>query len=734
MSVSATMAIQAQLDSYRNAVLGHANLVAYWRLNESAGTIATDESDASFDGTYTGSYTLAQTGALSDGSTGVDFVSQAGYVDLGVHAQFSPTSAFSVEAWCKPLRSFISSTNYEIFGNEYFENYGILLRLESNHASTPTAGRIHARTNQLGGTSQLTTADLSAINIGNWCHVVWTWDGTNGRLYLNGSLVLGPTAQTAPVVSTVTTYIGAGRTSPQRFNGIIDEVAFYNAALSATTITQHYSLRTDELWVTLADTVGANGVRLHYGVTGNGPLDCIAGPGELHFSLRNDPRNAGATQGWYSPSHTNRRPGWTFGVPIRVRITYDAVTYTKWIGKVRKIDPEPGRYRGQVVHVTAYDYVQDLLETNAREVTVQINKTEAELIEAVLDALPAMSQPLARDIDVGVDTYPQAFDNAKGDVKALTLIKQAATSALGFVAIKGDGTLIYRSRHTRALAVSSYTFADTMHDLSVPSTLDNVYNRVRATNHPKTISATATDELYAVPSGGAIEISAGATVEVWTDYTDPNDRQVHIGGTAVVTTLVGGTHYVANTAADGSGSNVTANITASIDPFSSTAKWTLTNNGGSTAYMTTLKVIGKAIRDLGPQTYEYAVDRDYGDRPLDIDLPYQDDPFIASSAATYIVTAYADLEAQINDIGILANVSDDFMTQALEREPGDRITVTEYATGISTDAMIQSVAFEISQNVIIRCKWGLAPANTVNFWLLGTVGASELGDTTTLGF
>jgi hypothetical protein len=486
-------------------------------------------------------------------------------------------------------------------------------------------------------------------------------------------------------------------------------------------------------WTSLGtDVLGAYGVTLKYGINGNGPVDNVASPGQLTFVLRNDARNSGTTQGWYSPAHASKRSGWGFGIPVRVVVTYSAVDYVKFIGKIREILPAAGRYREQVAYVTAYDHVRDLLDANAREVTVQASQTEAELIEHVLDSIPADLQPLSRDIDTGVDSYPFAFDDVGGGVKALALIKDVAVSALGLVFIKGDGTFCYRSRHTRALEASAYTFNDTMHGLSVPSTLDQVYTRVRATNHPKSVSASATDELTTLPSGNSIEIPSGESVEVWTDYTDPNDRTIKIGGTAVVTVLVGGTHYSAFQNADGSGLNLTGNIGATISPFSSTAKWTLTNTGGSTAYVTVLKAIGKAVRDLGPQTFEY-VGGSTG-VPLEIDLPYQDDPFIAESAATYIVSTYGSQTSQIDGIEFIANKSGDFMTQALTREIGDRITVIETATGISADAIIHSVSFDVSQPVHIRCSWGLAPASTFNFWQLGIAGASELGETTVLGF
>lgn len=485
------------------------------------------------------------------------------------------------------------------------------------------------------------------------------------------------------------------------------------------------------------DILGATGARLKYGINGNGPLDRVAGTGELHWTLKNDSRNSASLQGYYSPSHTNVRAGWSFGKYVRAIFTYEGVEYIKFTGKVRSIAPDAGRFGPRRVGVVAYDFIRDLSEANAREVTIQVDQSEDALLNALIAAVPASAQPVATDLDTGVDTYPYAFDNVSGNTKAYAVMRDVVVSSFGMLFQKGDGTLCYRTRHVLATTASSGSFNETMIGLSVPSTLDGVFDRARTTIHPKQISATATDELYTLPPGTSVEIPGGATnFEVWTDYTDPDNRQVNIGGTSVVTALVAGTHYVANTAADGSGLDLTASITAAIDAFGSTAKWTISNSHAGAVHLTTQKVIGKAVRDPGPQTFESPPSAD-GARPIDIDLPYQDDPYIGQSVSDYVVAIYSDLTQQVKSIEFIANASPALMLQALEREPGDVVTITETVTGlISVQALIQSVEFEAQQGspAYIVCRWGLTQANTTNFWHWGIAGASEWGVSTVYGF
>lgn len=405
--------------------------------------------------------------------------------------------------------------------------------------------------------------------------------------------------------------------------------------------------------------------------------------------------------------------------------------YVKHRGRVRTIDPD-GNPRGpRDVRVTSYDVMRDIAEADLREVDLMIDVSESEAITAILDALPTESQPIARDIDTGLDTFQYVFDNLESGVKALGVLYDVALSSYMLVAAKGDGTLIARNRSSRTTATSDFTFTNTMHGLSVPTDLGNVFNHVRITIHRRTVSALANEELYSLPAGSHLAIPPSSAVEVFTDYTDPNDRQVAIGGAEVVTSLVAGTHYQAYDTPEG-GTDVTANITPTLEAFASTAKWTIVNSSGATAYLTLMKVIGKALRDPGPSTYEATSVQTYGTRTLPLDLRYQSSDDMARDYAAFLEDMYNNIEDQISEIEIIGNYSTDFMRQALEREPGDVITVNESLTGAATDAVIHSVEIEVNEGSVLTCRFGLAPTAPVSdAWILGT---DTLGTSTVLGF
>lgn len=73
-------------------------------------------------------------------------------------------------------------------------------------------------------------------------HIVATWDGTNRRIYIDGSLVAGPTAGISPTASPglgwqLSGYQGNGF----YLNGVIDEVALYDFALSGARAAAHFA-------------------------------------------------------------------------------------------------------------------------------------------------------------------------------------------------------------------------------------------------------------------------------------------------------------------------------------------------------------------------------------------------------------------------------------------------------------------------------------------------------------
>jgi hypothetical protein len=414
-------------------------------------------------------------------------------------------------------------------------------------------------------------------------------------------------------------------------------------------------------WVDVSEDVSVHGCSLRYGITGNGPLDRMASSGTLTFTLRNDEGNSAGLVGYYSPQHVNCRSGFTFGIPVRVRFVLDSVSRTKFVGKIYVIDPEPGRYRGRRVFCTAYDYMYELAEHDLRGIEPQLDQSETELFTAVIAALPATVQPTGMDFDTGLDTYPFAFDDIQGGIRAASALHKVVTSAWGRLFTKGDGTLTYLNRQDSITRTADTTLDNTMAEFAAPSSYQNVYDLIRVTAHPKTLSDTNTEVLCAMPATVVPEFEDGEEQTFWMEYRNPTDTNLKAGGTDFQT-LTATTDYTANTLEDGSGTDVTADFTVTVTAFASTAKFVVTNNSGDVAYLTSLQLRGQGIYDINPMTRESGD----GARQLNVDLPYQNDANVAGGLADYILNEYEVLNTQVNEVMFHARTGD-LAEQAIDR-------------------------------------------------------------------
>ena len=276
-----------------------------------------------------------------------------------------------------------------------------------------------------------------------------------------------------------------------------------------------------------------------------------------------------------------------------------------------------------------------------------------------------------------------------------------------------------------------------MHGLRVPSTIDRAFNDVRVTINPVRVDQAATTVLWALatePASSRPLIPAGQSRTFWGTYHDPESEDRLIGGTDQVAP-VATTDYAANAAQDGTGTDLTASVTVTATFFGGSVQFVVTNTAAVDGALTKLQCRGKAIAAVASLTFEASRAQPYGERSLRLNMPYQVDPEVGQGAATYLEAVYHALGQQVTSLTILANDSGTLLTQALAREPGDRITVTETVTGLAmVDAFIQGVDLTVGPGTLVRCTWHLAPAVDGEFWILDDPVASVLGVSTVLGY
>ena len=204
---------------------------------------------------------------------------------------------------------------------------------------------------------------------------------------------------------------------------------------------------TDGTWTPIPDVVGSAGVTLAYGIRGTGPLARTAAPARLTFALHNDAGSAVGVQGAYAPGHANVRAGFGVGTPVRLVLIRAGTAYVKFGGRLTAIQPDPGRGRQQTT-CEAADWLETVATTPVR-VPAQVDHRADELLETIVNALPADARPVTTDFDQGVSTFPYALYDLDAEEPALRAIAKVVQSELGFCARRRDAGGADRRRRRR---------------------------------------------------------------------------------------------------------------------------------------------------------------------------------------------------------------------------------------------------------------------------------------------
>jgi len=220
---------------YREIILADSP-AAYWRLGETAGTTAADET-GSHAGTYQGACTLGRPGAIASSADGALQVAGAGYVDLG--NVLNATADMSVECWVKLSATGVHQDVVSKEGDGPASGYELGFAADNRVIWGVFAGTYYNI--GAGGSGSLQISDTTL-----WHHLVGVRDSAAGllRLYVDGVQVdtaaCGPGVAASPQPLLLGAYPHVGAPS-LKLSGYLDEVAIYAAALTAQQVRRHYT-------------------------------------------------------------------------------------------------------------------------------------------------------------------------------------------------------------------------------------------------------------------------------------------------------------------------------------------------------------------------------------------------------------------------------------------------------------------------------------------------------------
>ena len=221
--------------------------VVYYKLDECSGSTihsTNEQYNSSLDATLTigasGTQTSAGTctsgnsshawynGATGKFNSSLNFDGTDDYAASGNVALIAAASqTYSDVSWGAWVKASSNQTNKTILhkSSEF--------RLYTDSNGYPTC--------QVGDTGN-TAAASSALPNNSWSHLLCTYDGSNIKLYINGTLVAS-NSRTGTITSSSSTNINIAQKSDssQRYAGQIDEVVIYNYALTPVLARQLYN-------------------------------------------------------------------------------------------------------------------------------------------------------------------------------------------------------------------------------------------------------------------------------------------------------------------------------------------------------------------------------------------------------------------------------------------------------------------------------------------------------------
>ncbi len=202
--------------------------VGYWKLDDAAG-VAVDSSVNTNDGNYLNGVTQQVPGWLL-GNDAAEFDGLNDLVQVPNDASLNP-AAITVEAWIRPdsTTGLYDSPLMKTSSSNWTDGYGLYYN----------SGNIVFFVNNWSSVSV-----AAPVALDQWQHVVGTYSQADGnlRLYINGT-ELDTLAYANPIVhSAGSLHIGQGIGSTgYTWDGRLDEVAIYDAALTAGQVSDHYN-------------------------------------------------------------------------------------------------------------------------------------------------------------------------------------------------------------------------------------------------------------------------------------------------------------------------------------------------------------------------------------------------------------------------------------------------------------------------------------------------------------
>ena len=475
------------------------------------------------------------------------------------------------------------------------------------------------------------------------------------------------------------------------------------------------------------------------------PFDLIARDNTAELLVQNGTRN-------FSPEYAS---GAYYGnlVPgraVKITSTYASITATMWLGWISSYKPAVNIKGERTCTLSCTGWFERAQRAESL-IPIQLSKTADEVISVILDESDILPPSVTGRWRLGVSLLgtstvlgsitdyfnPLATGDTTfafaGDWSANTsvynAIREMVEREAGRFWQARDGALTFASRtyfptHTTVQA----TFADGMQAMDYEYGAD--VSNIILTNYQPRITGSAGSTLATLGSSALAPAASYVDIEFRFVGTGTGET---VAGTAL-TTPVATTDYTANSQPDGSGSNLTANVTASIVTTNATAATVRYTNSGAAAYIqASSKLRGTPLTKFNQIAYT-ATD---SDSVLEYGRLVYTSPGVQDSLADATTLGDSQLSLRKDPVGRVDSVTFSgwdtrITTEILARSIGDRIVMTEQQTQAGGAWFIVGEKHDVSESAY-NVTWVLEDAGTIIYWLIGTATQSEIGETTFVG-
>jgi len=490
-------------------------------------------------------------------------------------------------------------------------------------------------------------------------------------------------------------------------------------------------------WVNITSDVVDN-YNFSAGLPGSGATDLVARTGQLSFVLDN-------SSSTYTPGAVSALSGWKSGIPAKLVVTYDGETFIRFYGQISSINISAGIYDERTVEVTVVDWMDNAAKYNVSGVNITADQTADQVITTIKSGMPV--KPISSDLDTGINTFPQSFDTVTTTTKALSEFNKIANSEFGYVYLKKDAahgeTLVFDNNQARngmrQLDVLPMGSSETANLLAEDSTSllaedgealnvntprsaifnDGMFSDLKVTYGKGLVNRftvkvepkkedTTPQILFSLQKRA--KLASGILTHVTGAFSDPDGGKPITGKNMI--TPVGTTDYTMYTNWDGTGSNITGDLTIVATYSAESVTYDLTNGNTATGYVW-VQARGYGVYPDYPVEYE-ATDGTsiaaYGDQSKSINQPYLQDIAPGALEAEKIVEREKRPHLEASEVSFIANKSDENMQAFLNIDIGSLVNISETQTGINGYFYVQSITATIigeGSNSIIWFTWKL---------------------------